>query len=56
MASFWFISLQLGLQRFHGVGILGYNSAEWVIGALGAVLAGYVPPWGHVDEPPAAQC
>ncbi|XP_038194547.1 long-chain-fatty-acid--CoA ligase ACSBG2 [Arvicola amphibius] len=32
--------LKLGLQRFHGVGILGYNSAEWVISALGAILAG----------------
>nr|XP_048283464.1 long-chain-fatty-acid--CoA ligase ACSBG2 isoform X3 [Myodes glareolus] len=32
--------IKLGLQRFHGVGILGCNSAEWVIGALGAVLAG----------------
>ncbi|KAM7325890.1 hypothetical protein ACRRTK_014368 [Alexandromys fortis] len=32
--------LKLGLQRFHGVGILGYNSAEWAISALGAVLAG----------------
>lgn len=45
-AAFWFCSLQLGLQRFHGVGILGFNSSEWVIGAIGAILAGYVPPLG----------
>ncbi|OBS74700.1 hypothetical protein A6R68_14778 [Neotoma lepida] len=31
---------KLGLQRFHGVGILGFNSIEWVIGAIGAILAG----------------
>ncbi|NXM31783.1 ACBG2 ligase, partial [Oxyruncus cristatus] len=32
--------LQLGLQRFHGVGILGFNSAEWFIADIGAILAG----------------
>ncbi|XP_068599569.1 long-chain-fatty-acid--CoA ligase ACSBG2 [Brachionichthys hirsutus] len=32
--------LKLGLQRFHGVGILGFNSAEWFIADVGAVLAG----------------
>ncbi|XP_027291946.2 long-chain-fatty-acid--CoA ligase ACSBG2 isoform X1 [Cricetulus griseus] len=32
--------IKLGLQRFHGVGILGSNSPEWVIGAIGAILAG----------------
>ncbi|XP_059107994.1 long-chain-fatty-acid--CoA ligase ACSBG2-like [Peromyscus eremicus] len=32
--------IKLGLQRFHGVGILGFNSSEWVIGAIGAILAG----------------
>nr|XP_040146957.1 long-chain-fatty-acid--CoA ligase ACSBG2 [Ictidomys tridecemlineatus] len=32
--------IKLGLQRFHGVGILGFNSVEWFIAALGAVLAG----------------
>ncbi|NXU42236.1 ACBG2 ligase, partial [Drymodes brunneopygia] len=31
---------QLGLQRFHGVGILGFNSAEWFIADIGAILAG----------------
>lgn len=32
--------LQLGLQRFHGVCILGFNSAEWFIADIGAILAG----------------
>ncbi|XP_059551240.1 long-chain-fatty-acid--CoA ligase ACSBG2 isoform X1 [Myotis daubentonii] len=32
--------LKLGLERFHGVGILGFNSAEWVIASVGTILAG----------------
>ncbi|XP_015241709.1 long-chain-fatty-acid--CoA ligase ACSBG2 isoform X2 [Cyprinodon tularosa] len=32
--------LKLGLKRFHGVGILGFNSAEWFIADIGAILAG----------------
>ncbi|XP_067888550.1 long-chain-fatty-acid--CoA ligase ACSBG2-like isoform X2 [Heterodontus francisci] len=32
--------LKLGLQRFHGVGILGFNSPEWLIANIGAILAG----------------
>ncbi|XP_077634109.1 long-chain-fatty-acid--CoA ligase ACSBG2-like isoform X4 [Crocuta crocuta] len=32
--------IKLGLQRFHGVGILGFNSVEWFIASLGAILAG----------------
>lgn len=32
--------VQLGLQRYHGVGILGFNSAEWFISDIGAILAG----------------
>ncbi|KAM5237832.1 long-chain-fatty-acid--CoA ligase ACSBG2-like [Ctenodactylus gundi] len=32
--------IKLGLQRFHGVGILGFNSTEWFVAALGAILAG----------------
>lgn len=35
-----FVFLQLGLQRYHGVGILGFNSAEWFIADIGAILAG----------------
>ncbi|KAI1882877.1 hypothetical protein AGOR_G00239430 [Albula goreensis] len=32
--------LKLGLQRYHGVGILGFNSAEWLISNIGAIFAG----------------
>ncbi|XP_004482294.1 long-chain-fatty-acid--CoA ligase ACSBG2-like isoform X2 [Dasypus novemcinctus] len=32
--------IKLGLERFQGVGIMGYNSAEWFIAALGTILAG----------------
>uniref|UniRef100_A0A8C3AHN8 Long-chain-fatty-acid--CoA ligase ACSBG2 n=1 Tax=Cyclopterus lumpus TaxID=8103 RepID=A0A8C3AHN8_CYCLU len=32
--------LKLGLQRYHGVGILGFNSSEWFISDIAAVLAG----------------
>ncbi|XP_069482870.1 long-chain-fatty-acid--CoA ligase ACSBG2-like isoform X2 [Ambystoma mexicanum] len=32
--------LKLGLERFHGVGILGFNSPEWFIADIGAILAG----------------
>ncbi|XP_008048614.1 long-chain-fatty-acid--CoA ligase ACSBG2 isoform X2 [Carlito syrichta] len=32
--------IKLGLERFHGVGILGFNSVEWFTAALGAILAG----------------
>lgn len=32
--------LKLGLERFHGVGIIGFNSPEWLISDLGAIFAG----------------
>ncbi|XP_040595134.1 long-chain-fatty-acid--CoA ligase ACSBG2 isoform X6 [Mesocricetus auratus] len=32
--------IKLGLQRFQGVGLLGSNSPEWVIGAISAIFAG----------------
>ncbi|KAK9519559.1 hypothetical protein VZT92_022282 [Zoarces viviparus] len=32
--------LKLGLQRYHGVGILGFNSAEWFISDIAAIFAG----------------
>ncbi|XP_033858028.1 long-chain-fatty-acid--CoA ligase ACSBG2-like isoform X2 [Acipenser ruthenus] len=32
--------LKLGLERYHGVGILGFNSPEWFIADIGAILAG----------------
>ncbi|XP_078533834.1 long-chain-fatty-acid--CoA ligase ACSBG2-like [Lissotriton helveticus] len=35
--------LKLGLERFHGVGILGFNSPEWFIADVGAIMAGGFP-------------
>ncbi|KAI5088267.1 long-chain-fatty-acid--CoA ligase ACSBG2 isoform X1, partial [Silurus meridionalis] len=32
--------LKLGLERFHGVGILGFNSPEWFIANIGCIMAG----------------
>ncbi|CAB1319530.1 unnamed protein product [Coregonus sp. 'balchen'] len=32
--------LKLGLERYHGVGILGFNSPEWFISDIGCILAG----------------
>ncbi|KAL6087001.1 hypothetical protein STEG23_009149 [Scotinomys teguina] len=32
--------LKVGLERFHGVGIMGFNSMEWVIASIGAIMAG----------------
>ena len=32
--------LKLGLQRYHGVGIIGFNSPEWFISDLAAIYAG----------------
>ena len=35
------IVLQLGLEPYHSVGILGFNSVEWFASSLGAMFAGY---------------
>jgi long-chain-fatty-acid--CoA ligase ACSBG len=32
--------IKLGLEPFHGVGVLGFNSPEWFMAYLGAMLAG----------------
>ncbi|XP_038079332.1 long-chain-fatty-acid--CoA ligase ACSBG2-like [Patiria miniata] len=32
--------LKLGLERYHGVGIIGFNSPEWYISDIGAMFAG----------------
>ncbi|KAM3610525.1 uncharacterized protein V6R79_005183 [Siganus canaliculatus] len=32
--------LKLGLERYHGVGILGFNSSEWFISDVGCIFAG----------------
>ncbi|XP_025050493.1 long-chain-fatty-acid--CoA ligase ACSBG2-like, partial [Alligator sinensis] len=40
--------LKLGLERFHGVAILGSNSPEWVIADFGAIMGG---PWVQQQLP-----
>lgn len=35
-----YIIFKLGLERFHSVAILGFNSPEWFISAVGAIFAG----------------
>ncbi|XP_002731707.2 long-chain-fatty-acid--CoA ligase ACSBG2-like [Saccoglossus kowalevskii] len=32
--------IKLGLERFHGVGIIGFNSPEWFMADVGAIFAG----------------
>jgi len=32
--------LKLGLERYHGVCIIGFNSPEWFYSDLGAIYAG----------------
>ena len=34
--------VQLGLQPFQTVMIVGFNSPQWLISALGCIFAGYV--------------
>lgn len=40
LCNLMLIIFKLGLERFHSVGILGFNSPEWFISAVGAVFAG----------------
>ena len=37
--------IKLGLEPYHGVCILGFNSPEWFIGDLAAIFAGYEPTY-----------
>ncbi|XP_069784019.1 long-chain-fatty-acid--CoA ligase ACSBG2 isoform X2 [Narcine bancroftii] len=46
--------LKLGLQRFSGVGILGFNSPEWFIADIGAILAGGVAVGIYTTNSPEA--
>ncbi|XP_048584114.1 long-chain-fatty-acid--CoA ligase ACSBG2 isoform X2 [Nematostella vectensis] len=32
--------IELGLEQYHGVGIIGFNSPEWFISEIGAIFAG----------------
>uniref|UniRef100_A0A8C5SA24 Long-chain-fatty-acid--CoA ligase ACSBG1 n=1 Tax=Laticauda laticaudata TaxID=8630 RepID=A0A8C5SA24_LATLA len=46
--------MKLGLERFHSVAILGFNSAEWFISAVGAVFAGGIVSGIYTTSSPEA--
>ncbi|XP_075753729.1 long-chain-fatty-acid--CoA ligase ACSBG1 isoform X3 [Pelodiscus sinensis] len=46
--------LKLGLERFHSVAILGFNSPEWFISAVGAVFAGGIVTGIYATNSPEA--
>lgn len=46
--------LKLGLERFNGVGILGFNSPEWFIADIGAIMAGGVAAGIYTTNSPEA--
>lgn len=46
--------LKLGLEQFHGVAILGFNSAEWFIAAVGTVFAGGIMAGIYTTNSPDA--
>ncbi|XP_062402556.1 long-chain-fatty-acid--CoA ligase ACSBG1 [Sardina pilchardus] len=46
--------LKLGLERFHSVAILGFNSAEWFMSAIGGILAGGIMTGIYATNSPEA--
>ncbi|XP_076006972.1 long-chain-fatty-acid--CoA ligase ACSBG2-like [Genypterus blacodes] len=46
--------LKLGLERYHGVGILGFNSPEWFIADIGCILAGGLAAGIYTTNSPEA--
>ncbi|XP_056140333.1 long-chain-fatty-acid--CoA ligase ACSBG2-like [Lampris incognitus] len=46
--------LKLGLERYHGVGILGFNCAEWFISDVGCILAGGLATGIYTTNSPEA--
>ncbi|KAJ8417284.1 hypothetical protein AAFF_G00285110 [Aldrovandia affinis] len=46
--------LKLGLERFHCVAILGFNSAEWFFSAIGAIFAGGIMTGIYATNSPEA--
>ncbi|KAM7414601.1 hypothetical protein PAMA_019424 [Pampus argenteus] len=46
--------IKLGLERFHGVAILGFNSAEWFFSAVGAIMAGGIMTGIYATNTPEA--
>ncbi|XP_036454558.1 long-chain-fatty-acid--CoA ligase ACSBG2-like [Colossoma macropomum] len=46
--------LKLGLERFHGVGILGFNSPEWFIANIACIMAGGLATGIYTTNSPEA--
>ncbi|XP_061078000.1 long-chain-fatty-acid--CoA ligase ACSBG1 isoform X1 [Conger conger] len=46
--------LKLGLERFHSVCILGFNSAEWFFSAIGTIFAGGIMTGIYATNSPEA--
>ncbi|XP_077571558.1 long-chain-fatty-acid--CoA ligase ACSBG2-like [Stigmatopora nigra] len=46
--------IKLGLERYHAVGILGFNSPEWFIADLGCILAGGLATGIYTTNKPEA--
>ncbi|XP_056275346.1 long-chain-fatty-acid--CoA ligase ACSBG2-like [Pseudoliparis swirei] len=46
--------LKLGLERYHGVGILGFNSPEWFISDIGCIFAGGLATGIYTTNSPEA--
>ncbi|XP_070760160.1 long-chain-fatty-acid--CoA ligase ACSBG2-like [Enoplosus armatus] len=46
--------LKLGLERYHGVGILGFNSPEWFISDIGCIFAGGLAAGIYTTNSPEA--
>ncbi|XP_068461300.1 long-chain-fatty-acid--CoA ligase ACSBG2-like isoform X2 [Clinocottus analis] len=46
--------LKLGLERYHGVGILGFNSPEWFIADIGCIFAGGLATGIYTTNSPEA--
>ncbi|XP_074488986.1 long-chain-fatty-acid--CoA ligase ACSBG1 [Sebastes fasciatus] len=46
--------IKLGLERFHGVAILGFNSVEWFFSAVGAIMAGGIMTGIYATNSPEA--
>ncbi|XP_019731753.1 long-chain-fatty-acid--CoA ligase ACSBG2-like isoform X3 [Hippocampus comes] len=46
--------IKLGLERYHGVGILGFNAPEWFIANVGCILAGGLATGIYTNNLPMA--
>ncbi|XP_069061776.1 long-chain-fatty-acid--CoA ligase ACSBG2-like isoform X2 [Pleurodeles waltl] len=46
--------LRLGLEPFHGVGILGFNAPEWLISTIGGIMAGGLAVGIYTSNSPEA--